>query len=135
MGAYLSSVATNRCAFCSRRRPGPHRTESHAGVFGETEDEFAALSSQGSNVDVAAGLSRRLDGRFFPLSERQPYLHLAGRAGVRPAIAVEFTGTSQARSEELSDSLLSRHYAQRGVPIPSAGLGCCLRVDGRARSD
>src|SRR5690349_8814032 len=102
MGAYLSSAATNRCAFCAGRRPGAHRTESHAGFFGEAEDEFAALSSQGSNVDVATGFSGHLDGRFLPPDKRQSYRHMAGRAGVRPAIAVEFAGASQARSEELS---------------------------------
>ncbi len=78
------------------------------------------------------GFRRSLDERLLPHHRRPPYGNVARRLGFRASIPPQSSATASARTEELPDPLLSRHYAQRAMPIPGTRVGHCLRSYRRA---
>ena len=69
VGRGVPASAAHRCGLRPRRRPGPHPAEVPDGAARKADGEPAQISSEGGDVDVAAGLHEGLDERILRYHE------------------------------------------------------------------
>ena len=120
--------------FVPGRRPGTHAAEVHDGAARKADARTCTDIIRKREMWMSPqGFTKDWMNEYFDIMKTQPTLALRGC--LRSAADVQPCRASRTAAETLSDSLVSRHHAQRPLAVSGERLGPRLRAHGRPRND